>query len=136
MPTTPKRRRSAVKQVACTHCAQPCEVGRRAMSVVCPHCNQRLILEDSNITGYYGVREFATCGDIVVEKSGHVAAAVTVGNLIVKGKVQGNVVARGRVSIHKTGSLKGDIQAPRLRVESGAGLNGFVRIGNPLPDQA
>ena len=101
------------------------------MSVVCPHCNKRLILEDFRITGYYGVREFATCGDIVVERSGHVAALIKVGNLTVKGKVRGNVCARGRVRILRTGSFQGDIQAPVLRVESGAGLNGSVRIGDP-----
>jgi len=90
------------------------------MSVVCPHCNKRLILENSKISGYCGVREFATCGDVVVERNGHMAARVKVGNLTVKGNVQGNVIARGCVSIRKTGTLRGDIRAPRLHVESGA----------------
>ena len=129
MPLFSKHRSSADKRAVCTHCGEQCEVGHRAMSVVCAHCNRRLILEDFRIISYYGVREFATCGDILVEKSGHVAARITVGNLIVNGEVRGDVVARGRVAIHKTGSLRGNIQAPRLRVESGAKLNGFVRIG-------
>lgn len=128
MAPSTKHRSPTIREAVCTHCAQVCAVGRRAMSVVCPHCNQRLILEDFRITSYYGVREFATCGDILVEKNGHVAARITVGNLTVNGEVQGDVVARGRIAIHKTGSLKGNICAPRLRVESGARLNGFVRI--------
>ncbi len=104
------------------------------MSVFCPHCRKRLILEDFKITGYHGVREFATCGDVVVEKNAHVAAVVKVGNLTVKGTVRGDVVVRGRVKIHKTGSLLGDLRAPMLCVESGASLNGFLRIGQaPTP---
>jgi len=136
MPQTAKKRPAAAKQVVCTHCARVTEVGRRAMSVVCPNCSKRLILEDYKITGYYGVREFATCGDIVVERIGTVAALIKVGNLTVKGTVQGNAFARGCVSIRKTGTYRGDIQAPVLRVESGAKLRGFVRIGKPPADDA
>ena len=131
MPTTSKQRAEAAKQVVCTHCQQACEVGRRAMSVFCPHCRKRLILEDFKITGYHGVREFATCGDVVVERNGSVAAFIKVGSLIVKGQVRGDVIARERVKIHKTGWLQGNVQAPVLGVESGAKLNGFLRIGRP-----
>ena len=89
----------------------------------------QLILEDFEIQTYYAVRDFATCGDIVVEKSGHVVAPIKVGNLTVKGKVQGRVTARGHVHIHKTGYLKGDIEAPALQIDQGAVLDAFVRIG-------
>jgi len=133
MPTTSNKHTEAAKQVVCTHCEQVCEVGRRAMSVFCPHCRKRLILEDYKITGYHGVREFATCGDVVVERYGNVAAFIKVGSLIVKGRVRGDVIARERVKIHKTGWLQGDIQAPLLRVEGGAKLSGFLRIGQPPP---
>ncbi len=131
MPTIPKKRTTAAtpKQVTCTHCDQASEVGQKAMSVFCPHCKKRLILEDFKITTYHGVREFATCGDVVVEKRGHVCAAVKVSNLTVKGKIQGNVIARGKVKVHKTAWFTGDLQAPSLTVEGGAKLNGFMRIG-------
>ncbi len=99
------------------------------MSVFCPHCKQRLILEDFKIRSYYAVREFSTCGNIVVERKGHVVAPVKVGNLTVKGKVQGNVTARGSVSIKKTGWFKGEIVAPSLLIENGGVLDGFLRIG-------
>lgn len=131
MPTTPKQCAAAVKRVICTHCEKGCEVGRRAMSVFCPHCRKRLILEDFRITGYHGVREFATCGDVVVERGGNVAAFIKVGSLTVKGTVRGDVISRGRVKIHRTGWLQGDIQAPVLCVEGGARLSGFLRIGPP-----
>ncbi len=120
---------AAVKRVFCTHCAQVMEVAVRAMSVFCPHCKKRLILEDFKIDSYYAVREFSTCGDVVVEKKGHVVAPIKAGNLTVKGKVQGHVTARGQVEIKRTGWFKGDLEAPCLVVENGAVLDGFVRIG-------
>ena len=125
---------AAVKRVFCTHCAQVMDVAVRAMSVFCPHCKKRLILEDFKITTYHAVREFATCGDILIEKRGHVCAMVKVGNLTVRGKVHGQVIARGSVHLHKTAWLQGDLQAPLLRVESGAKLNGFLRIGVQAPE--
>lgn len=130
MPTLSTKRAATKREVFCTHCGEPSEVGQRAMSVFCPHCKKRLILEDFKVTSYRGVREFATCGDIVIEKRGHVAAMIKVGNLTVKGKVQGSITARGFVKIHKTAQLQGDIQAPTLKVASGAKLDGFLRIGD------
>ncbi|RME36134.1 MAG: polymer-forming cytoskeletal protein, partial [Planctomycetota bacterium] len=126
---------SGQREVLCTHCGKPTQVARRAMSVFCPHCRQRLILEDFKIKTYYAVRDFSTCGDIVVERRGHVVAPIRVGNLTVKGKVQGRVRARGRVYISKTGWFKGELEAKSLQLEQGAVLEGFVRIGVP-PDEA
>lgn len=117
------------RQVHCTHCGKPTDVARRAMSVFCPHCRQRLILEDFKIQTYYAVRDFSTCGDIVVEKKGHVVAPIKAHNLTVRGKVQGRVIARGRVLICKTASFKGDITAPVIEIEAGAAVDAFLNIG-------
>lgn len=128
MPLLRTQRAASVKQIICTHCGQASEAGQRAMSVFCPHCHKRVVLENYKISGYYGVVEFATCGDIVVERSGHVVAPIKVSNLTVKGKVQGRIKARGKVLIGKTGSIKGDIVAPMLSVEPGGKLQGFLQI--------
>ncbi|MFQ5494329.1 MAG: polymer-forming cytoskeletal protein [Phycisphaerae bacterium] len=122
-------RAAGVKRVICTRCDHPTEVPQRAMSIFCPHCKKRLILEDFKIRTYYAVREFFTCGDIVVERKGHVVAPVRVGTLTVKGTLRGTVTARGPISVRKKGSLTGDVEAPSLVVENGAMLDGFVRIG-------
>ena len=118
-----------MKRVACTHCNGESEVADRAMSVFCPHCRKRLILEDFHVKTYHAVREFATCGDIIVEKRGAVAARIIAGNLVVKGRVQGDVRARGKIEITKTGEVRGDLIAPRLIVQGGATIKGFCRIG-------
>ncbi len=131
MPSDSKKREAAVKQVTCTHCDRPSKVAKRAMSVFCPHCKKRLILEDFKIKSYYAVREFFTCGDILVERKGHVVAPIKAGNLTVKGKVQGHVTIRGTVAIHKTAWFKGNIEAPCLRVVNGAVLDADLRVGPP-----
>jgi len=136
MPLIALRRQSAPRQVVCTHCARASEVPLRAMSIFCPHCQKRVIIEDFTIQTYYAVREFWTCGDILVERKGHVVAPIKAHNLTVKGKVQGSVVARGRVSIKKTGWFKGRIEAPSLHVESGGFFDGFVDIGPPCDKPA
>jgi len=101
----------------------------RAMSIFCPHCKKRLILEDFKITSYHAVREFATCGNVVIEKRGHVAAAVKAEHLVIKGKMHGRVCAKGGVVIHKTGSCLADIESPTVQIEGGAVINGFLCIG-------
>ena len=129
MPILKARDLAQTRDVVCTSCEYVNEVPIRAMSVFCPHCKKRLILENYKIKGYYAVSDFATCGDIVVERRGFVVAPVTVENLTVKGKLQGQVTARGQVSISKTGWLQGDVVAPRPPIESGAVVDGFMRIG-------
>ncbi|MFQ5414405.1 MAG: polymer-forming cytoskeletal protein [Phycisphaerae bacterium] len=107
------------------------------MSVFCPHCKKRLILENYKIKSYHAVREMFTCGDITVEKTGHIVAPVMAGNVTVKGRLQGTVIARRRVRVTKTGALRGDVQAASLHIDAGAVLDGFLRIGiHPPPPDA
>lgn len=119
----------ATRAVVCTWCNERTQVAPSAKSVVCPHCNKRLVIEDFRTASYHAVRQLATCGDVVVEKKGHVVAAVRAANVLVEGKLTGNVTASGTVTVGKAAVLKGDIVAPRLRVEGGAVVAGFLQIG-------
>ncbi len=125
-----------VKKVVCTHCGGESEVAKRAMSVFCPHCKQRLILEDYTIKSYHASRLFATSGNIVVERRGIVSAPIRVHNLIIKGQVKGNVMARGCVTVASTGQLRGNVQAPRIVVDDGATVDAFLRITPDGIDEA
>jgi cytoskeletal protein CcmA (bactofilin family) len=102
------------------------------MSVFCPHCHQRVILEDYRVRGYKGVNDFSTCGSIIVERGALVVAPIKAGKLDIKGEVKGNVISRGPVTVKNKGLLVGDVQAPSLVVEQGGSLRGFVHI-EPLP---
>ena len=133
MPQALKPRGGAAKCIVCPYCSRPTEVALRAMSIFCPHCRKRVILENYKITSYYAVREFFTCGDIVVEKKGQVIATIRAGNLTVKGKVQGDVCVQGTVKLLKGAAMKGSIEAPVVDVEPGASFDGALRIGPVAP---
>ncbi|HUW84618.1 MAG TPA: polymer-forming cytoskeletal protein [Phycisphaerae bacterium] len=106
------------------------------MSMFCPNCRKRVILENFKIDTYHAVRLFATCGDVTVTKKGHVSAPVKVGSITIDGTLRGSVQARDKIEIGKTGKLTGDIIARRLVVKDGGMLVGRCRIepdGNGKP---
>lgn len=117
------------REVVCPECGGAIAVAARAMSVFCPHCSRRVILEDHQITGFYASRNFATAGDIVVEPRGSVTAPIKAHHVTVKGEVRGPVLAWVAVEVASTGQLRGDVTTPTLVVRRGGRLEGFCRIG-------
>jgi len=101
------------------------------MSIFCPHCRKRVILENYTIKSYHADRSFATCGDVLVERGGTLSAPILVNRLTVKGQVWGSVQARERVEVAKTGLVKGPIKAPCLVVKDGGVIVGRCEIGLP-----
>ena len=130
MPRVAEKHTSGSKEVICTHCREACTVAKRAMSVVCPNCRKRLILENYHIKNYTSVRELVTCGEVMVDRRGHVRACIKAGTLTVKGQVQGDVRARGLVKLSRTARFVGALTAPSLQVEGGAVVEGFLQIGD------
>lgn len=116
------------RHVLCTHCGGPNEVAAKAMSVFCTHCRKRLILENYVVKSYQGLKGYATCGDVLVEKTGRISARIQSGNLTIKGMVQGSVEARGRVEVSGSGRLVGDVFAYALAVGPGASIDAHCRI--------
>lgn len=125
--------RGVRREVLCTNCQGRIDTTARAMSIFCPHCRKRVILENFTIRGYHAEQSFSTCGNIVVEKDGTLAAPVQASRLTVKGQVWGDVNARECVEIRKTGRLKGAIRAPELIVKDGGIIVGRCEIGTHQP---
>jgi hypothetical protein len=123
------RRKPQRRFVDCTSCGGRIETTARAMSIFCPHCRKRVILEDFCIKGYHAEKQFATCGDVTVEKGGTLSAPVQVSRLTVKGQVWGDVNARECVEIGKSGLIKGVVRAPQLVVKDGGVIVGRCEIG-------
>ncbi len=62
--------------------------------------------------------------------SGVVLAEVTAGTVAIAGHVVGNVSAAGRVELLPTGTLEGNIQAPRIVIGEGARFTGRIDMSS------
>jgi cytoskeletal protein CcmA (bactofilin family) len=60
-----------------------------------------------------------------------VKADVSAREVIVRGKVEGNVTARDKVALWSTGQVTGEVRTDRLAIEDGALLRGKVEAGRP-----
>jgi cytoskeletal protein CcmA (bactofilin family) len=68
---------------------------------------------------------------VTVGRNGVVAANVTAREIVVQGKVRGNMTASDRVDIRNEGSLTGDVVAQRISIEDGAYFKGGIDIRKP-----
>jgi cytoskeletal protein CcmA (bactofilin family) len=68
---------------------------------------------------------------VTVGRNGQVAASITAREIVVLGKVKGNVTATDRVDIRAEGSLSGDVTAARISIEDGAFFKGGIDIRKP-----
>jgi cytoskeletal protein CcmA (bactofilin family) len=73
---------------------------------------------------------------VTVGRNGQVAANITAREIVVLGKVRGNVIASDRVDIRAEGSLSGDVAAARISIEDGAFFKGGIDIRKPDVKQA
>jgi cytoskeletal protein CcmA (bactofilin family) len=71
---------------------------------------------------------------LTVGRNGVVAANVSAREIVVLGKVRGNVQAADRVDIRNEGSLTGDVIAARISIEDGAFFKGGIDIRKPGKD--
>ncbi len=74
--------------------------------------------------------EQASIGKSLVIK-GEVSANITAREIVVLGKVRGNMIASDRVDIRSEGSLTGDVAAQRISIEDGAFFKGGIDIRKP-----
>ncbi|HWR36993.1 MAG TPA: polymer-forming cytoskeletal protein [Clostridia bacterium] len=68
---------------------------------------------------------------VTVGRNGVVSANISAREIVVLGKVRGNLVASDRVDIRNEGSLTGDVIAQRISIEDGAFFKGGIDIRKP-----
>ena len=68
---------------------------------------------------------------VTIGRNGNVAASVHAKELVIMGKVEGNVECSDRLDIRSEGSLTGDVVTHRISVEEGAILKGGVEVRTP-----
>jgi cytoskeletal protein CcmA (bactofilin family) len=79
---------------------------------------------DGRIEGSITVSEHR----VTVGRNGSVAANISAREVVIMGKVQGNIQCGDRLDIRGEGSLTGDVITQRISVEDGAILKGSVQV--------
>ena len=72
---------------------------------------------------------------VTIGQSGTVTAEVQAKTVVVNGQVKGNITAEDRVEVAATGSMQGDVRAPRVILADGAKFKGSIDMdGSALRD--
>ena len=79
---------------------------------------------DGRIEGTVNVAEHR----VTIGRNGSVAANINAREVVILGKVQGNIQVTDRLDIRSEGSLTGDVITQRISVEDGAILKGSVQV--------
>jgi len=82
------------------------------------------LIVDGRVEGTVSLSE----SRLTIGPSANVAADLSAKDVLVMGRVQGNIVASGRVELRAGCSLEGDIRALRLAVEDNAVFRGKVDL--------
>jgi cytoskeletal protein CcmA (bactofilin family) len=72
---------------------------------------------------------------LTVGRTGQLNSEITAREVVVYGKVTGNLRARDRVEIKKDGEVIGDIATARISVEDGAYFKGRIEIERAKPPE-
>ena len=65
---------------------------------------------------------------LTIGRNGSVSANITAREVVVMGKVHGNIQCSDRLDIRSEGSLTGDVVTQRISVEDGAMIKGSVQV--------
>ena len=68
---------------------------------------------------------------VTVGHTGQVDAGITAGEIIVEGRIRGNVSAFSLVEVRSDGALTGDVTTTRISIEDGAFFKGGIDIRRP-----
>jgi len=79
---------------------------------------------DGEIEGTIDLRDHS----LIIGPNGRIKAAITARDLVVHGRIEGNVTASGRVELRKSSTLIGDISTQRIVIEDGAFFKGAIDI--------
>ena len=70
-------------------------------------------------------------GNIFVGQTGVVEADIEADNIVVQGKIRGNVLARQQLEIQSLGELIGDCSAQSINIKEGAVFEGRSKMARP-----
>jgi cytoskeletal protein CcmA (bactofilin family) len=72
-------------------------------------------------------------GTLIIGERAVIEAQVRVGTAIIKGTVTGHIQATERIDVYPPAKITGDIQAPKISIETGVKFNGNCSMAKPEP---
>lgn len=84
--------------------------------------------EDLIIKGSFQGKIFLENNSLFISSESRVKADIRAKNITIKGEVQGNIRASGKVFITKEGKMTGDISAYRISIMDGAKFKGSIKM--------
>lgn len=120
-----KQRNSIVE---CFDCKAKQEVISSASSTTCPKCSAHLDLRDYKITTSFS-RAIRTHGEVHVTSKGDLSSSnVVCRTALIEGKLRGNLLCSGTVTINVNGKIPGRLTANQLLIERKASVQFFRRV--------
>lgn len=120
------------RSVRCYRCQAPFAASARAIVLTCPHCYQRVHIEDVIVRGNHHANSVETCGKILVAPRGWLMAGVVIAaeGIEVLGRFHAKYVRSGPVFLGAGASWRGSLLAPSIVIEPGAAVeDGLFDIG-------
>lgn len=88
------------------------------------------LLVDGQVDGVVHLAEHT----LTVGPSGQVKANVEAKNIVVSGRVEGNLAATDRLELRKSAVVLGDVSGARITIEEGAFLKGGIQVMRSATD--
>jgi cytoskeletal protein CcmA (bactofilin family) len=85
--------------------------------------------EDLYVDGVVEGKLNLSNGTLTIGPNGSVKADVDAREVMVSGRIEGNITAREKVQLWSTGQVAGEVRTERLAIEEGASLRGKVEAG-------
>ena len=86
--------------------------------------------EDLTIEGMVEGKIMLKDHNLTIGANGRITAEVHAKTVVVVGQVSGNITADDKVEIAPSGSVEGDIRAPRVSISDGARFKGSIDMGS------
>jgi cytoskeletal protein CcmA (bactofilin family) len=117
-PKSPDRA-PAMRQVGCFDCGTELDVPLSAGSTMCKRCGRYMDLQDYRIATAVS-RNFKTRGAFIVEPKGYVFNTETIaGEVVIKGRFHGRLVADRSLTVYSTAEIKGSLKIAQLIIPEG-----------------
>jgi cytoskeletal protein CcmA (bactofilin family) len=128
-PAAPRAASTAVPQISYAQpqapAPSPNSVLTRGISIKGELTGKADLLIDGAVEGSIRLVE----SRVTIGQAGHVLADIEAAEIVVRGRVEGDLRGRERVALGDSCHVAGDLEAPRIAIEDGARFKGRVEMG-------